>query len=102
MTHLTHEQQVFVLHQVRNWVFGRYMVFIASTPPGRRTASKRTSGTDMGSLIIGQWLIVLAIVLLIFGTRKLRDLGADLGDGMRGFKDAMREGAEKKDCLTPC
>lgn len=51
----------------------------------------------MGSLSIGHWLIVLAIVLLIFGTRKLRDLGADLGGGMRGFKDAMREGAEKKD-----
>ena len=43
----------------------------------------------MGSLSIGHWLIVLAIVLLIFGTRKLRDLGADLGNGMRGFKDAM-------------
>jgi sec-independent protein translocase protein TatA len=51
----------------------------------------------MGSLSIGHWLIVLAIVALIFGTRKLRDLGADLGNGMRGFKDAVREGAEKKD-----
>jgi sec-independent protein translocase protein TatA len=51
----------------------------------------------VGSLSIGHWLIVLAIVLLIFGTKKLRDLGADLGGGMRGFKDAMREGAEKKD-----
>jgi sec-independent protein translocase protein TatA len=51
----------------------------------------------MGSLSIGHWLIVLVIVLLIFGTRKLRDLGADLGGGMHGFKDAMREGAEKKD-----
>jgi sec-independent protein translocase protein TatA len=51
----------------------------------------------MGSLSIGHWLIALAIVALIFGTRKLRDLGADLGNGMRGFKDAVREGAEKKD-----
>jgi sec-independent protein translocase protein TatA len=51
----------------------------------------------MGSLSIGHWLIVLVIVLLIFGTRKLRDLDADLGGGMRGFKDAMGEGAEKKD-----
>ena len=51
----------------------------------------------MGSLGIGHWLIVLAIVLLIFGTKKLRELGADLGNGMRGFKDAMREDAEKKD-----
>jgi sec-independent protein translocase protein TatA len=53
----------------------------------------------MGSLSIGHWLIVLLIVLLIFGSRKLRDLGADLGGGMRGFKDATRDGAEKKD---PC
>ena len=51
----------------------------------------------MGSFSVGHWLIVLAIVLLIFGTKKLRDLGADLGNGMHGFKDAMREGAEKKD-----
>jgi len=51
----------------------------------------------MGSLGIGHWLIVLAIVALIFGTRKLRDFGADLGSGMGGFKDAVREGAEKKD-----
>ena len=51
----------------------------------------------MGSLSIGHWLIVLAIVLLIFGARKLRELGNDLGSGMRGFRDAMREGAEKKD-----
>ena len=51
----------------------------------------------MGSFSIGHWLIALLIVLLIVGARKLRDLGADLGGGMRGFKDAMREGAEKKD-----
>ena len=51
----------------------------------------------MGSLSITHWLIVLAIVLLIFGSRKLRDVGADLGGAMRGFKDAMREGAGKKD-----
>jgi sec-independent protein translocase protein TatA len=51
----------------------------------------------MGSLSIGHWLIVLVIVALIFGTRKLRDLGADVGGGMQGLKDAMRDGAEKKD-----
>jgi sec-independent protein translocase protein TatA len=61
----------------------------------RESGSRRLNG--MGSLSIGHWLIVLAIVALIFGTRKLRDLGADLGNGIRGFKDAVREGAEKKD-----
>ena len=45
----------------------------------------------MGSLSIGHWLIVLAIVLLVFGARKLRDIGSDLGGALRGFKDGMRE-----------
>jgi sec-independent protein translocase protein TatA len=45
----------------------------------------------VGSLSIGHWLIVLAIVLLIFGARKLRDLGSDLGGALRGFKDGVRE-----------
>ena len=50
----------------------------------------------MGSLSITHWLIVLVIVLLIFGTRRLRDVGADFGGAVRGFKDAMREGAHKE------
>ena len=49
----------------------------------------------MGSLSIWHWLIVLVIVMLIFGTKKLRNMGADLGGAVRGFKDGMREGAEK-------
>jgi sec-independent protein translocase protein TatA len=49
----------------------------------------------MGSLSISHWLIVLLLVMLIFGTRRLRTLGADLGGALRGFKDAVREiGAE--------
>lgn len=38
---------------------------------------------------IWHWLVVLAIVLLLFGTKKLRNLGGDLGGAIRGFKDAM-------------
>ena len=49
----------------------------------------------MGSLSIWHWLIVLVIVMLIFGTKKLRNMGADLGGAVRGFKDGMREGGEK-------
>ena len=49
----------------------------------------------MGSFSILHWGIVLAVVLLIFGTRKLRDVGADLGGALRGFKDAMQ--GDKKD-----
>jgi sec-independent protein translocase protein TatA len=47
----------------------------------------------MGSLSIWHWLIVLVIVMLIFGTKKLRNMGTDLGGAVRGFKDGMREGS---------
>jgi sec-independent protein translocase protein TatA len=46
----------------------------------------------MGTLSIWHWLIVLAIVVLIFGTKKLRTLGGDLGSAIKNFKGAMREG----------
>lgn len=45
----------------------------------------------MGSFSIWHWLIVLAIVLLIFGTKKLRNLGGDLGGAVKGFKEAVRD-----------
>ena len=46
----------------------------------------------MGSFSIWHWLIVLAIVLVVFGTKKLRGAGGDLGSAVKNFKDAMREG----------
>ena len=49
----------------------------------------------MGSFSIWHWLIVLVIVMLVFGTKKLRNIGADLGGAVRGFKDGMREGGDK-------
>ena len=55
----------------------------------------------MGSLSIWHWLIVLVIVMLIFGTKKLRNIGADLGGAVRGFKDGMREGADKDAETSP-
>lgn len=45
----------------------------------------------MGSLSIWHWLIVLVVVVLIFGTKKLRNLGGDVGGAVKGFKDAMNE-----------
>jgi sec-independent protein translocase protein TatA len=50
----------------------------------------------MGSLSIWHWLIVLVIVLLIFGTKKLRNMGADLGGAVKGFKEGMKGGEEEK------
>jgi len=49
----------------------------------------------MGGLSIWHWMIVLLVVVLIFGTKKLRNIGADLGGAVRGFKDGIREGGEK-------
>ena len=44
----------------------------------------------MGSLSIGHWIIVLLIVLVVFGTKKLRNIGQDLGGAVKGFKDGMK------------
>ena len=45
----------------------------------------------MGTWSIWHWLIVLAVVLVIFGTKKLRNMGSDLGGAVRGFKEGMKE-----------
>ena len=54
----------------------------------------------MGSFSIWHWLIVLVIVMLVFGTKKLRNIGTDLGGAVKGFKDGMKPseaGEEPKD-----
>lgn len=43
----------------------------------------------MGSLSIWHWLIVLVVVMLVFGTKKLRNIGSDLGGAVKGFKEGM-------------
>lgn len=57
----------------------------------------------MGSLSIWHWLIVLAIVVLVFGTKKLRGAGGDVGAAIKNFKDAMKDGEAqaKGDDKTP-
>lgn len=47
----------------------------------------------MGSFSIWHWLIVLLIIVLIFGTKKLKNIGSDLGGAVKGFKDGIREGS---------
>jgi sec-independent protein translocase protein TatA len=46
----------------------------------------------MGSFSIWHWLVVLLIVVLIFGTKKLKNMGSDLGSAVKGFKDGVRDG----------
>ena len=48
-----------------------------------------------GKLGLPEILIILAIALLIFGPRRLGELGKGLGEGIRGFKDSMKDGGEK-------
>ncbi len=47
----------------------------------------------MGSFSIWHWLVVLLIVVVIFGTKKLRNIGSDLGGAVKGFKDGVRDGS---------
>lgn len=54
----------------------------------------------MGSFSIWHWLIVLLIVVMVFGTKKLRNMGSDLGGAVKGFKDGMKDGAAT-DAATP-
>ncbi len=49
----------------------------------------------MGSFSVWHWIIVLVIVLLVIGTKKLRNIGSDLGGAVKGFKDGMKNGEEK-------
>lgn len=49
----------------------------------------------MGSFSIWHWLVVLLVVILVFGTKKLRNLGADLGSAVRGFREGMKSEEEK-------
>ena len=46
----------------------------------------------MGSFSLWHWLIVLLIVVLVFGTKKLRNMGSDVGGAVKEFKDAMKDG----------
>ena len=54
----------------------------------------------MGSGSIWHWLVVLAIVVLIFGTKKLKNFGTDLGGAVKGFKDGMKEGETPADAAA--
>ena len=55
----------------------------------------------MGSLSIWHWLIVLLVVVLVFGTKKLRNLGTDLGSAVKGFKDGIKSEEDKAAAAKP-
>ena len=55
----------------------------------------------MGSLSIWHWLVVLIIVMLVFGTKKLRNIGEDLGGAVKGFKEGMRDASTENKPVEP-
>lgn len=55
----------------------------------------------MGSLSIWHWLIVLALVMLLFGTGKLRNVGEDLGAAIKGFKKGLKDGQAEDSPAVP-
>jgi sec-independent protein translocase protein TatA len=55
----------------------------------------------MGSFSIWHWLIVLLVVVLIFGTKKLKNIGSDLGGAVKGFKDGMKGATEDASAPAP-
>ena len=55
----------------------------------------------MGSFSIWHWLIVLLIVVMVFGTKKLKNMGSDLGGAVKGFKDGMKDGSADAPATPP-
>lgn len=55
----------------------------------------------MGSFSIWHWAIVLVIVMMIFGTKKLRNIGADLGGAVKGFKDGINDSGIGEQTTVP-
>jgi len=55
----------------------------------------------MGSFSIWHWLVVLLIIVLVFGTKKLRNIGQDLGGAIKGFKEGMRETSSEAQAGKP-
>ena len=55
----------------------------------------------MGEFSIWHWLIVLLIVVMVFGTKKLKNIGSDLGEAVKGFKQGMKSAEEPEQAAAP-
>ncbi|KQV90117.1 hypothetical protein ASD15_24780 [Massilia sp. Root351] len=55
----------------------------------------------MGSMSIWHWLVVLVIIMLVFGTKKLGNIGSDVGKAVKGFKDGVKGGEEENKAAAP-
>src|SRR5258708_1019442 len=66
-----------------------------------RAPERENEENAMGGLSIWHWLIVLVVVVLIFGTKKLRNIGQDLGGAVKGFKEGMKSADGDADAAKP-
>ena len=55
----------------------------------------------MGSMSIWHWVIVLVVVMLVFGTKKISGMGSDIGKAVKGFKDGVKGDEDKSDAVVP-
>jgi len=55
----------------------------------------------MGSMSGVHWLILLVVVILIFGTKKLSNMGSDIGKAVKGFKDGIKDNDDTSSTVTP-
>jgi sec-independent protein translocase protein TatA len=55
----------------------------------------------MGSMSIWHWVIVLVVVMLVFGTKKISNMGSDIGKAVKGFKDGVKGEDEKPGVVVP-
>jgi sec-independent protein translocase protein TatA len=54
----------------------------------------------MGSFSIWHWLVVLLVIILVFGTSKLKNMGKDLGSAIKGFKEGIKDGTDEVDAAA--
>ena len=55
----------------------------------------------MGSMSIWHWVIVLVVVMLVFGTKKISGMGSDIGKAVKGFKDGVKGEEDKPGAVVP-
>ena len=55
----------------------------------------------MGSMSIWHWVIVLVVVMLVFGTKKISGMGSDIGKAVKGFKDGVKGDEDKPGAVVP-
>jgi sec-independent protein translocase protein TatA len=55
----------------------------------------------MGSMSIWHWVIVLVVVMLVFGTKKIGNMGSDIGKAVKGFKDGVKGEEDKPAAAAP-